>query len=104
EGGVPFGKVVYRKVQTAVRSSVNQRGDPILILQHSFNQMVPGGSIRNDVGFADNSGARHPERLEDAVLQKVSIELVTNYVDEDVERGVAEVGIAPFRARRGVQA
>src|SRR5207244_347510 len=60
---------------------------------------ITRSAIGNDVGFADDAGALHVERFEDSLLKKVSVELASNFVDQNPERGVTKVCIAPLRAR-----
>src|SRR5690349_18998671 len=72
---VPFGEVVNAEIQGAVCCGVKSGRNPFLVLQLAVHQSIPGSTVRYDVRLADNSGRRHPQRLEYAILQKVAVEL-----------------------------
>ena len=74
-------------------------GETHLILELPVDQPVPAGRLRDDVRLADDAGRRHPERPEDPLLQKIAIELAGHPVNENAERQVAEVAVAPARCR-----
>ena len=79
---------------------VFKRGrNPFLILEFAFDQAISRGAIGNDVGFAHDARV-HAQRLEDAVMQEIAVELAGDAMDENAQRQISEIAVGPLRARR----
>src|SRR5258708_1155314 len=91
--GIPFRQIKNRKIQAAICGTVERWRYPLLVLQLTLNQSVPGRTVGHDIRFADNASRAHAEWTKDALLQKVSVELARNFVDDNPERQVAQIAI-----------
>src|SRR5215470_3216185 len=100
KSGVPFGEIDDGEIERAVGGGVQCGRNPLLILQLTFDPAISSTAIGHNVGLADDARAVHAQRLEDAVVEKVAVELTGDFVDDEAERQIAKVGIVVFRPRR----
>ena len=89
------------KLQAPVCGVVHSGRYPLLILERAILEHVTGGAIRDNVGFADHACVLHTERCKNALLEKVAPEFAAHFVDENSERDIAEIAVAPLFARSG---
>src|SRR5215813_328624 len=93
---IPLRKIYDREIETAVGSGVQRGRDPPLIFQLFLDQLVSRRSVGDDIGFVDDACCSHAKRLEDSFLQKVTIELACDFMNENPEREVSEIAVGPL--------
>src|SRR5262245_942185 len=96
ERRVPLRHIDSREIKRPVASGVEGWRNPFLILQFSINETVSGGAVRDDVSLADYASCFHVERLENAFLDKISVKFPGYFADQNAERQIAQIAVAPL--------
>jgi hypothetical protein len=65
----PPREIVNREIERPVCSSVEGRGDPLLILQLVPEEPISGATVGDEVSLGDDPNAAHAERLKDQLSQ-----------------------------------
>ncbi len=74
--------------------------DPLLVLQLTLDQAIARRAIGNDVSLADDARSLHPQRTKDSLLQHVAVKRAGHAMDQNAQRQISEIAVAPVRARR----
>src|SRR5262245_52424505 len=96
ERGVPLRHIQYAEIERAVSSAVEGGRNPFLILQFSLFEPVSGSAVGNNIGLVDDAGRIHPQRFEDPLLNKISVELSGHFTDHDAEHEITQIAVAPL--------
>ena len=66
----------------------------------SLHQVIARRPVRNDVRLADDASGLHSQGMEDALRQKIAVELAGDAVNQNSQRQITQIAVSPVRARR----
>src|SRR5581483_640730 len=96
---VPSRQIFDGEIQAAVRSRVHTRRNPLLILENLILENIASSAIRDDVSFANHTSVLHTQRVENAFLQKIAPELAAHFANENAQRYIPQIAVAPLFPR-----
>lgn len=81
DGGIPDEQIAQRQIERAIRSGIELRSDPVLILDLAIDELIAGGAIRDDIRLTDDSGRLHFQRPKQAFGEDIAVEFSRSFVD-----------------------
>src|ERR1035441_7914174 len=100
---VPFGEVEDGNVEASIGGPVEGGGYVFLIAQQSAVEAIASRSIGDAVVLTDDARGGHVEGFEDRFRQEVAVEAPGDAGDQDAEKDVTAIRVAPGGSGREVE-
>ena len=98
----PGDEVLHAREHAAPRRQLALRHTPA-VHELIFAKRVAGGAMLQDLPVVEHGGGRHPQRLEEPSLEKVTVASPARMLDDHPEHEVAHVAVLEPRARGKTQ-